>query len=222
MLYEAQRFGAAGRIGDATRLRARGCSVVANCPPGLGRRTVLRPLGDGSAAILGRAGADRAAALPGLTAAGDRVWCWTAALLGATVRRRPLRLLATVLTGDRYPGGDVRATQSTSRPSGRLAVGGALVFLLSTQGALARDALTFIGSALVAGDSDRIRPPQVEKPDPLWSEMTEGFSVVRGDRMCLGPRCARDRRRRLRHDRAEGDSPRPYGPRSATARVRSG
>ena len=131
---------------------------------------------------LGRAGLIGLAALPGLPLPVVGLLVLTAALLGPPFDAARSALLPQVLAGDRYPVAmSLRDAVHQSAQLVGFAAGGALVFLLSTQGALALDALTFIGSAFVLRLGLRLRPPAASSRASLWREMIEGFSVVRAD-----------------------------------------
>jgi MFS family permease len=149
---------------------------------------------------LGRAGLIGLAALPGLPLPVVGLLVLTAALLAPPFDAARSALMPQILPGDRYPVAmSLRDAVHQSAQLVGFAVGGALVLLLSTHGALALDALTFVASALVLRFGLRLRPPVAPVRGPslglsgeppkasLWREMTEGFGVVRGDRLLYAP-----------------------------------
>ena len=145
---------------------------------------------------LARAALIGLAALPGLPLPVVGLLVLSAALLAPPFEAARSALLPQLLEGDRYPVAmSLRDAVHQSAQLVGFGVGGALVLLLSAPGALALNALTFTGSALVLRFGLSARPKAERTPgedtqdatSSLWREAMAGLTVIRADRMLSIP-----------------------------------
>lgn len=155
---------------------------------------------------LGRAALIGLAAVPGLPLAAVGLLVLLAAMLSPPFEAARSALLPQILSGDRYPVAmSVRDAVHQSAQLVGFGVGGALVLLLSASGALALNALTFAGSALVLRFGLALRPaapvaaaaagrtidldadPPAATGGSLRQEALAGLAVIRGDRALSTP-----------------------------------
>jgi MFS family permease len=121
--------------------------------------------------------------VPGLPLAGVFAVLLAAGLLAPPSDAARSALLADVLEGERYVRGNALSINlgQAGQVVGFL-LGGALVALLGTRGALLVDALTFLLSAALIAALVRDRPaPAVEATPGLRAELSAGLRLVLGD-----------------------------------------
>ncbi|WP_328808563.1 MFS transporter [Nonomuraea montanisoli] len=124
-------------------------------------------------------------ALPGMPFAVLCALVFLVVLLGAPFSAARAALLPEVLEGDRYVVGT--ALQNMTNQAVQMlgfAAGGAVIATLGPYRALALDAATFLGSALILVSGVRRRPsaaPEGDRPS-MWTMTREGARLVFGDK----------------------------------------